>query len=479
MDVLADIQQFVPLTPLPSKKCAPPTCHRESSGNCVLPNPWNVFMMSEEVRGMTSEQRSEEYKKWKVEYMARVGNDPVAFNAALCLKKSLPSLRRKPVVRRYLRGLRERLAKNRIHYVKECHIDRETKEFFDKLIPTSAEGTTLSTCQMVGMAALKKCVPPEEAKFYMFEKVLGVGLHGFVFLCRYKRTQHRAVKVMALHKGGKENEFSLAVNSSQNIDSTSETSFLREVKMHQTLMKLADISTSGFRVLKVVGNPSVIKPRQPLVDALKSERPRKTVFTNESRYRRIGVYVMEELPFETLDKEIGQWRDEFPGTPFPKHILDNVEETAKVIGELHSHGIVHSDLHPGNIAFDPKNPRDPYILDFGRTHMLQDIRGWETLYRIFDYCVPIYTYMHWLYYNERETELAVQICNAYFKGVRLNETDEALLAEQGGRFSFFEPIADQDIEARYNKLSKVLLEKKPFIYHNIRYNFFEITERDD
>lgn len=436
-------------------------------------------MMSEEVRGMTTEQRSEEYKKWKIEYMARVGNDPVAFHAALCLNKSLLSFRRKLTIQRYLRGLRERLQKNRIDYIKECHIEPETSEFFDKLIPTGAEGTTLNTCQMVGLTILKKCVPPEEAKFYMFKNVLGVGRHGFVFLCRYKRTHHRAVKLIALHRGGKENEYALAVDEKKHIVSTSETSFMREVKMHQHLVKIAGISSSGFRVLKVVGNPSVFKPRQHLVDALKSQRSRRTVFTSESRYRRIGVYVMEELPFDTLDKEIDEWMEEFPGIPFPKNILDKVQETAKVVGELHSHGIAHSDLHAGNIAFDPKSPRSPYILDFGRTKMLKDMRGWEPLYRIFDYCVPVYTYMDWLYDSENETELAVQICNAYFKGVTLNETDKAFVAEQPDRFSFFEPITGKDIQARYERLGEVLIDKKPFGYENTRYNFFEVAERDE
>lgn len=442
--------------PIPVERCFAPKCYRDTSGKCVLPNPWNVFQKTGEAQELTVEDRQKAYPAWKAKYMAQAGNDPVAFNAALCMGRPLKTVDRNSpatLVKRHLVGLRKRLEENRVHYVRDCDIGEETLAFFNTLIPTTIQGTTLNHCQVAGLMLLRKCVPPGEVKFYTFEKVLGVGLHGFVFLCRYKRTEQRAVKFMVIHEGGDQNEYEVPVDSSRAIVSVSKKTLMREFDMHQHFSHIADKRNSHFRVLKILSDMAVFKP---------------------PKFKKcVGVYVMEMLPFTPFDNEIEAHLTKFPNSPLPRLMLDKAAEVARLMGVLHENGVAHSDLHSGNIAFDPKSPRDPYILDFGRAQILEKLGTQATLYRMIEYAVPLESYLRSF---KESPKAAVQLCNAHLTGIQLSPADRQFVAARDLDL-IFQPFPVDDAKSKYDELGEFLLEQKLFVHQKRKYNYFTVTEK--
>lgn len=400
--------------------------------------------------------------------MAMVYHDPVAFRAALCMGKEpgAPTVpRRTPkekmmpvgdVVGKYMVDLRHRLHDDRVFYVKECDIKPETVEFFDKLIPTRYAGTTLTTCEVVGLAMLRKCVPPSEVKFYTFKKTLGQGLHGFVFQCLYKGREKRAIKLVVLHDG--EDEYNIYAED-DDIWSVSKPSLVKEFKMHQTALRL--MKKSGrFRVLDILGGLCVFKP--PKFD------------------KRVGVYIMENLEPKTLHNEIHAVLErQDPQAALPSRILEKVREVPRVIAELHRLGVAHSDMHTGNVAFDPDDPRRPYLLDFGRMQWLNKLGEQAQLYRVLDFAAPLHSYL-----RSRSTppEKVVELYNAYIQGVALSESDEAFVnSKMVGKttklgYIFHQRLEDvKDIRPRFNMLER-LMDSRLFKIGERTMNYYTLTE---
>lgn len=443
-------------------RCAPPTCERDPSGACVLPNPYSAFLKSDAAKGLTVAQRKKAYAKWKDDYMAMVGNDPVAFRAALCMGrepvrpsatvprplKNTPNV--KGLVKKYMVGLRQRLRENRVFYVKECNIRPETIEFFNQLIPTTYAGTTLSTCEVVGLAMLRRCVPASEVKFYTFKKVLGTGLHGFVFQCLYKGREERAIKLVVLHKGGDENEYAIPVEDNKLV-SVSKASLVQEFEMHHHMLRLMK-SSDRFRILNILSKLSVFKP--PKFD------------------KCIGVYIMENLKPKPLDNDIDEALDIRASTgAFPRLLLEKVSEVPRVIAELHRLGVAHSDMHAGNVAFDPKDPRRPYILDFGRMQMLEKLGDQAQLYRMLEFAVPLHSYLRW----PLDPDAKVEFYNEYLKGVNLSKFDETFV-ETNKLGYIFRHLARKDVKGRFKSIDDLLSKSYRFEFKGNKYPYYNVTE---
>jgi len=413
-------------------------------------------------------QKSKAYARWKDDYMAMVHDDPVAFRAALCMGKEpgapmvprrTPKKKTMPagdIVGKYMVGLRHRLHDDRVFYVKECDIKPRTVKFFDKLIPTSYAGTTLSTCEVVGMAMLRKCVPPSEVKFYTFKKTLGQGLHGFVFQCLYKGREKRAVKLVVLHDG--EDEYKIDAEDGH-IWSVSKPSLAKEFKMHQDALRLMDKS-GRFRVLNILSGLCVFKP--PKFD------------------KQIGVYIMETLQPKTLDSEIDAVLErQDPQAALPRLILEKVREVPRVIAELHRWGVAHSDMHTGNVAFDPDDPRRPYLLDFGRMQWLKNLGEQAQLYRVLDFAAPLHSYLR---SRSIPPETVVELYNAYIQGVTLSESDEAFVnlmkvGKTKKLGSIFHERLDnvKDIQPRFNMLER-LMDARLFKIGGKKMDYYTLTE---
>jgi tRNA A-37 threonylcarbamoyl transferase component Bud32 len=411
-------------------------------------------------------ERKKAYAIWKQEYMAMVGNDPVAFRAALCMGRQparpskVPSSlisKKKPdikgLVEKYMVGLRQRLHDNRVFYVKECNIRPGTIEFFNQLIPTNYVGTTLSTCEVVGLAMLRRCVPASEVRFYTFKQVLGTGLHGFVFQCLYKGKEERAIKLVVLHKGGDQNAYSIPVENGKEIFSVSKASLEKEFKMHQHMLRLSEKS-DRFRVLNILSGLCVFKP------------PR---FDN-----CIGVYIMESLKPKPFEKELDAALLVHADTgAFPRLIREKVKEVPRVMAELHRLGVAHSDMHAGNVAFDPKNPRRPYVLDFGRMHMLSKLGEQAQLYRILEYAAPLDTYLRW--FGKSYPEETVELYNTYLEGVDLSESDKTYV--QKNRLQYiFQPIDVKDLKKRIRSINDLMSGSTLFQFKGLKYPYYDVTE---
>lgn len=451
----------------PIERCVPPKCERNESGVCALPNPYAVFLRSDEARGLTVAQRKKAYAKWKQDYMAMVHDDPVAFRAALCMGKEL----RRPaaagaaaakiprpignVVQKYMVGLRQRLHENQVHYVKDCDITPETVEFFNKLIPTNYAGTTLTTCEVVGLAMLRKCVPLSEVKFYTFEKVLGRGLHGFVFQCLYKGKERRAVKLVMLRQNG-EKDYKLDVDGKgKEIWSVSEPALRKEFDMHHHMLRLMRTS-SRFRVLNVLSKMCVFRP------------PRFN--------KNVGVYIMESLEglkAKTLDNELEEALRVSDGT-VPPLLREKAREVPRVIAELHRLGVAHSDMHSGNVAFDPKDPRRPYVLDFGRMQVLDQLGEQAQLYRMLEYAVPLHSYLRW-FAQDNPVE-AMELYNTYLEGVNLGESDAAFVKTKRLEYIFRRLDNAKDIKPRLKSLDKLLMDSYRFEFNGYVYSYYDATE---
>jgi serine/threonine protein kinase len=113
-----------------------------------------------------------------------------------------------------------------------------------------------------------------------------------------------------------------------------------EFDSHRTLAR-AVTPSSGFNVLKIFDDLAVYKP--PLVPI--------------GQGFKIGVYIMQSLPFPTLGKVLQRTS---PPVLTPE-VLANIAAIPRVFHNLHQHGYAHSDLHSDNIAFDPSGAERPII----------------------------------------------------------------------------------------------------------------------
>ena len=217
---------------------------------------------------------------------------------------------------------------------------------------------------IIGQAMLSKCVPSVELKNYTFKKVLGFGKNGFVLQAIYKNKLVRAVKmVIASEHVGDD----VKIGKECRIVTTSEEQVRREFEMHNQICKKATRS-SGFQVLKTFGKLAVFSP--------------------PGYKNRIGVYIMECLPYRTLDEIIESSKKKAAPS-----ILRMVEAIPRVIGNLQRCGFTHGDLHVENIAFDPEDCSRPYVLDFGRTIKLSRFKlaTEKASFACIDYLAPLWS----------------------------------------------------------------------------------------
>ena len=95
------------------------------------------------------------------------------------------------------------------------------------------------------------------------------------------------------------------------------------------------------------------------------EHPGLVAFVASGRHEDHYYYVMSFLPGGTLRRRIQQ---RGPGTP--EEALQMLEQAAGPLGYLHTKGIVHRDVKPGNLFYDE---RGRVVLgDFGLARRLQD-----------------------------------------------------------------------------------------------------------
>ena len=243
-----------------------------------------------------------------------------------------------------------------VSYVKSCDIESQVVQFFERILNKPI--SSIDPCKDIGPALLHKCVSPEEIQYYTFEKVLGFGLNGFVFQCIYKNTERRAVK-MVLISDKKQAE---KVTSSKTIYSVTKNHLKQEFNVHHQMLQVLTPS-SQFNVLNIFGDLAIFNP--PL-----------------SKYE-IGIYIMQSLPAPTLLGEIIQH-----GGKITPAIYEKLKTIPRVIANIQEHGYAHSDLHTGNISFDPSDPDRPIVLDFGRTVNLTSTFhnvGELATFRFFDY----------------------------------------------------------------------------------------------
>lgn len=253
------------------------------------------------------------------------------------------------------------------------------------------KGTKLTLCELVGMGLLRQCVSLDEARAHSFERALGVGLNGFVFSCIYKKQQRRVIKMVMV---GDPDDEPIQLDEEETIVKVPERLLRREWQMHRSLMDITARSTSPeFRVVKVYGNLCVFKP--PLSDD------------------RVGAYVMEELPFPTLQQQLRATK-----VPAP-HVLKKIQVIPKVIAAFHRLGMAHSDLHYGNIAFDPRpNSREPpYVIDFGRALDLDSAlpdKKEQSKFRVLEFMIPLYAFCR----VNKPPKIAAKFYNAFLKGMQ-------------------------------------------------------------
>jgi len=197
----------------------------------------------------------------------------------------------------------------------------------------------------------------------------------------------------------------------------------REFKMHCQLARLVTPS-SGFNVLKIFGDLAIFNP--PLYEY------------------RIGVYIMQSLSFPTLFDEINS---ALKSTATISAIFKKVQQIPRVISRLHALGYAHSDLHAGNIAFDPRDPQRPIVIDFGRTiHLDSTFSDPDViaLYRMFDYMHPLGSFARlsfWQQWVGTRNKFAIRAHNAVLRATPELGDD---LAGWGVLREIFSPITSEN-----------------------------------
>ena len=249
-------------------------------------------------------------------------------------------------------------------FIAECDIHPEQLKDFEYMFAVNVP--FLTPCQTIGRELVSHCVPPEEINHYTFEKTLGLGSYGFVFQCLYKGKEPRAVKMVFVIE---DKNVKIPDEWAYGISPVTEGQLRQEFDTHCNLAR-AVTPSSGFNVLKIFGDLAVFKPPQA-----------------PSAQFKLGVYIMQSLPFPTLRKVL---LDTLP-TPTPE-VLANIAAIPRVINRLHQHGYAHSDMHSDNIAFDPTGTEHPIVLDFGRTvHISSTFKTVEaaSIYCLLDYAASL------------------------------------------------------------------------------------------
>jgi hypothetical protein len=371
--------------------CQPPKCNRNNSGECGYPNPWHIFQKLGLGKGMTDAQRKKAYKDFKKRVVDSTGGDLVAFRMELC------RLMASEVASPPSSTSSGASSSTVVHHA--CDIPRKYVTFFDRLFPMNAQRTNLTLCELVGRGLLRQCLPLEEAQSHSFEKSLGVGLNGFVFSAIYRKRERRVVKMVMV---GSPNDPPIRLDGRHSLHKVSERLLRSEWKMHKAFMSLA---SPNFRVLKIYGDPCVFKPPK-----------------YRERYRGcVGTYVMADLPFPTLDKQLKAT------TVPPPHWMEKIEVIPSVIAAIHRSGMAHSDLHVGNIAFDPRpSAREPpYVIDFGRALVLDAAlpnKKEQSRFMVIEYTIPLDIFCR----MEKPSRIASKMYNAFLKGIVRRDLAENL-----------------------------------------------------
>jgi hypothetical protein len=346
-----------------------------------------------------------------------------------------------------------------VTYVKACDIEPRALQFFERIL-NDRLSVSVDPCQDIGRALLKKCVTPDEIKYYTFEKVLGIGYNGFVFQCLYKNTERRAVKLVLITNSSSQKKIT---SENEIIRPVTKTQVNREFNTHYDLLQLQRMTPSlGFKVLNIFGKLAIFKPPS-------------------SKYE-IGVYIMQSLPAPTLHHEVEQ----NGGGRMPRSILQKIGTIPRVIANLQEYGYAHSDLHIGNICFDPSDPDRPIVLDFGRTVHLSSTftdLGERSTFRLFDYVQTLWRLL-WDHtaYNVFVDTMDTDLTNT----VRGIWTNVASLKERNSMDSskavifdmlreIFTPIED-DIEKIRQRDSLIYLVTKSWLFKNGTANFYKIVE---
>ena len=314
-------------------------------------------------------------------------------------------------------------------YVKECDINSFILAFFQSMFDLASP--TLTPCETIGRKLLYQCVSPEESKHYSFANILGFGLNGFVFECMYKGVEPRAVKMVII--SDKMTSNIVPVTPLHHLESVSEEQIRREFKIHCQLAGLVTPS-SGFKVLKIFGDLAIMKP--PLYEY------------------RIGIYIMQSMLIPTLREDVFSMTDK----QLPALIVQKVETIPKVLSSLHALGYAHSDLHWGNIAFDPADPERPIVFDFGRTlHLASTFSDPEeaAMYRMLDYTIPLDALAG-------QHDLAIELYNAYVHSAHRLIWDDVNNPALLRSALTFEPVTLENV-----------LERKEYLMALKKFNFFK------
>jgi tRNA A-37 threonylcarbamoyl transferase component Bud32 len=264
--------------------------------------------------------------------------------------------------------------------------------------------------------------------------VLGFGKNGFVLQAIYKDKLVRAVKmVIASEHVGRD----VKIGKECRIVTTSEEQVRREFEMHNQIFKKATRS-SGFQVLKTFGKLAVFAP--------------------PGYKNRIGVYIMECLPYRTLDEIIESSNKKATS------ILRMVQAIPRVIENLQRCGFAHGDLHFENIAFDPDDYSRPFVLDFGRTTKLSQFKkvSEKASFACIDYLVPLYS-----------LTTQIPLYNAFVKAVDIADKFEHIPAALRKKVTeIFSPLTLKSSAKRLRMIEQILDYQE---LNSNRETYFDIT----
>ena len=343
-------------------------------------------------------------------------------------------LKSEQIGRRLLQSETVNVGTTEEYYINECDIAVSILKFFQKMFALKTTPKD-DPCLVIGRAMLSKCIPSDEIKHYAFRKVLGIGLNGFIIQSMYKGKAAHAVKMVLVG-----DEAKVKIGNKYSIVTTSEAQIRREFEMHGEIFKKAT-SRSGFQVLKAFGKLAIFDP------------------PGYGSYR-IGVYIMECLPYRTL-REIIESSKKKTATP---SILEMVGAIPRVIGNLQKHGFAHGDMHFGNIAFDPEDCSRPYVLDFGRTIKLSQFKraSEKASYACMDYLVP-------LYFMQDD----ISLYNAYVSVVDIHDLLERVPAALRKKFTEIFSHLTLKSKAKRRRIIDDMFDDQEF--NSSGENYFDIT----
>ena len=207
----------------------------------------------------------------------------------------------------------------------------------------------------------------------------------------------------------------------------------------------------------------------PHPTAKKSPPPQHT-WPSPTSDMKVGVYTMDTLApiftsFLTCLEES------------PSHlVLKMTRDIPLVLESLHRAGVVHGDMHAGNIVYKDHHHDYPYIVDFGRAIVVPTLMrpSDKAAHYFTDHALFLYVLVDYVrdVENHQDTaatpskDLVLKVYNDYTKALR--KTDEyrflATSLDQHTRDTYLRPILDTIPERPVRRTPRPLTTLETFIY---------------